>query len=322
MNLERFVNSWLNKKFISPQTCEEGLVVNKILIERYVNYTKEMYFCVYVDRRYGKIAAIISTKGGEKIDGIFEDDLCISRVFIDLLSGAQAYQARELASKVDLNKEQTEQFVDIFLNTIKMLIEKDATLVEINPLVVRSNGSLHCIDSKIEIDSYAHYRQSSLHAIEDTSQIDERIAYAKSKDLTYMHLNGKVGCIVNGTGLANATVDEFASRSCSLANFVDIGGASVFDYKDRIYTACDLAFSHKTVVVVFVNIFAGVLPLNRTIDLITDWLKENNINVPIVMCLNGNGLLEAKEIIADKDIEVIFSSNFKESISTISDLIS
>ena len=262
--IEDFANQWLGKNLVTYQTDANGQPVSKILVESCTDIDQELYLGAVVDRSTRRIVFMASTEGGVEIEKVAEETPeKILKAIIDPMTGAQPYQGRELAFKLGLEGVQVKQFVQIFLGLAKLFEERDLALLEINPLVITDEGNLHCLDAKIVIDSNAMFRQPVLKEMHDPSQEDAREAHAASWDLNYVALDGNIGCMVNGAGLAMGTMDIVQLHGGSPANFLDVGGGAT---KERVVEAFKIILSDDNVKAVLINIFGGIVRC----DLIAD----------------------------------------------------
>ena len=255
--IKEFAAQWLGKRLVTYQTDENGQPVNKILVETCTDIAKELYLGAVLDRSSRRIVFMASTEGGVEIEKVaHETPEKILKAVIDPLTGAQPYQGRELAFQLGLEGVQIKQFVDIFLGLAKLFQEKDLALIEVNPLVITKEGNLHCLDAKIAADGNALYRQPQLREMHDPSQDDEREALAAQWELNYVALEGNIGCMVNGAGLAMGTMDIVKLHGGQPANFLDVGGGAT---KERVTEAFKIILSDAIVKAVFVNIFGGIV---------------------------------------------------------------
>ena len=225
--IEEFTRHWLGRNMVTYQTDEKGQPVSKIYIEACTDIAEELYLGAVVDRSSRRIVFMASTEGGVEIEKVaHETPEKILRTTVDPLVGPQPYQGREMAFKLGLQGEQIKQFVKIFLGLAALFEDKDLSLIEINPLVITEQGNLHCLDAKIGVDGNALYRQDSLREMHDPTQEDPREAHAAQWELNYVALDGNIGCMVNGAGLAMATMDIVALHGGFPANFLDVGGGA------------------------------------------------------------------------------------------------
>jgi succinyl-CoA synthetase beta subunit len=258
-----------------------------------------------------------STEGGVEIETVAEETPeLIHKAEIDPLVGPQAYQARELGFKLGLNPTQMKQFVKIFMGLGNMFNDFDFALLEINPLVITDEGNLHCLDGKIGIDGNALYRQPKIREMHDPSQEDAREAHAASFELNYVALDGNVGCMVNGAGLAMATMDLIKQAGGEPANFLDVGGTA--DAK-RVEEAFRLILKDDKVEAILVNIFGGIVRCDRVAQGIVDAYKNmgDAINVPIIVRLQGTNADVAKELIDSSGLNVESAVQFQEAADKV-----
>jgi succinyl-CoA synthetase beta subunit len=265
-----FAKQWLGNKLVTYQTDENGQPVSKILVESCTDIAEELYLGAVVDRSSRRIVFMASTEGGVEIEKVAEETPDkILRATIDPLVGAQPYQGRELAFNLGLKGDQIKQFVKIFMGLSQMFVEKDLALIEVNPLVITDQGNLHCLDAKIGVDGNALcldakigvdgnalYRQGTLRDMHDPSQEDAREAHAAQWELNYVALDGNIGCMVNGAGLAMGTMDIVALHGGFPANFLDVGGGAT---KERVSEAFKIILSDDNVKAVLINIFGGIV---------------------------------------------------------------
>ncbi|MFT6733222.1 MAG: succinyl-CoA synthetase beta subunit, partial [Polaribacter sp.] len=254
---KEFAKKWLGKNLITYQTDANGQPVSKILVEDCTDIADELYLGAVVDRSSRRVVFMASTEGGVEIEKVAEETPeLIHKAAIDPLVGAQPYQGRELAFKLGLEGKLVKQFTHIFMQLSKLFHDMDLALLEINPLVITEAGDLHCLDSKIGIDGNAMYRHPKLRDMHDPSQDDEREALAASFELNYVALDGNIGCMVNGAGLAMGTMDIVNLHGGSPANFLDVGGGAT---KERVVEAFKIILTDDNVKAVLVNIFGGIV---------------------------------------------------------------
>ncbi len=281
-----FVYNLLGTNLVTYQTDAKGQPVNKILIEEACDIDRELYLGAVIDRALHKVVIMASTEGGMEIEKVAEaTPEKILKTAIHPMTGLQAFQARDLAFGLGLNSEQIKQFTKLLNGLAKLFHEKDLSLVEINPLVITKSGDLLCLDGKINIDDNALYRQPKLKALHDVSQEDAREHRAKEWDLNYISLDGQIGCMVNGAGLAMATMDLIKLNGAEPANFLDVGGTAT---KERVAEAFKIILSDEKVKGILVNIFGGIVRCDMIAEGIIGALHEVDINVPVVVRLEGN----------------------------------
>jgi succinyl-CoA synthetase beta subunit len=251
-----------------------------------------------------------STEGGVEIEKVAEETPeLIHTVMIDPLVGAQAYQGRELAFKLGLSGKQIGQFTKIFLGLAKIFEEKDLSLLEINPLVVTGADDLICLDGKISIDSNAMFRQKELQAINDTTQDDEREMNAAKWELNYVALDGNIGCMVNGAGLAMGTMDMVNLHGGNPANFLDVGGGAT---KERVTEAFKIILSDAKVKAVLVNIFGGIVRCDLIAEGVIGAVAEVGVSVPVIVRLEGNNAELGRKILAESGLNIIAATSLTD----------
>jgi succinyl-CoA synthetase beta subunit len=305
-----FARSWLGKKLVTYQTDTNGQLVNSILVEECTDIDQELYLSAVIDRDSQRIVFIGSSEGGVNIEEVAENtpDKIIYES-IDPLCGAQPFQARKIAKILNLNNTQTRQFVPMLQNLTKLFIEKDLALLEINPLVITSGGNLHCLDAKVSIDSNAIYRQPEIAEMHDPSQEDPREAEAARNDLSYVSLDGNIGCMVNGAGLAMGTMDTIKYYGGNPANFLDVGGTAT---QERVSKAFKIILDDPEVKVVLVNIFGGIVRCDLIAEGVIAAIEEVGVNIPVVVRLEGNNADLGSQILSQAGVKI-------ESINNLAD---
>ena len=310
-----FAKQWLGKNLVTDQTDENGQPVSKILGEACTNIAQELYLGAVVDRSTRKVVFMASTEGGVEIEKVaHETPEKILKATIDPLVGAQPYQGRELGFKLGLNSDQIKQFTKIFMGLAKLFTDLDLALLEINPLVITDEGNLHCLDAKINIDSNAIYRQPKLRDMHDPSQEDEREANASKWELNYVALDGNIGCMVNGAGLAMGTMDIVNLHGGSPANFLDVGGGAT---KERVSEAFKIILSDDNVKAVLVNIFGGIVRCDLIAEGIIGAVEEVGVTVPVVVRLEGNNAEKGSAILADSGLNIIAATSLKQAAESV-----
>ena len=301
--VENFAKKWLGSNLVTFQTDEKGQPVNQILVESCSDIKDELYLGAVIDRATQRLVIMASNEGGVNIEDVAsETPEKIFKATIDPIMGAEESQADDLAISLGLNEKQKLQFREIFLGMTRLFIEKDLALLEINPLAVTSNGDLLCVDAKINIDSNALYRQEALAQMRDLSQEDEREARAAEWDLSYVALDGNIGCMVNGAGLAMGTMDIIKLHGGEPANFLDVGGTA--DSK-RVSEAFKIILSDTNVKSVLINIFGGIVRCDVIADGIVDALTNMGVGVPVVVRLEGNNAELGIKKLAECDLNII-----------------
>ena len=310
-----FAKQWLGRNLVTYQTDENGQPVSKILVESCTDISQELYLGAVVDRSTRKVVFMASTEGGVEIEKVaHETPEKILKATIDPLVGAQPYQGRQLGFKLGLNSDQIKQFTKIFLGLAKLFSDLDLALLEINPLVITDEGNLHCLDAKINIDSNAIYRQPKLSDMHDPSQDDEREANAAKWELNYVALDGNIGCMVNGAGLAMGTMDIVNLHGGSPANFLDVGGGAT---KERVSEAFKIILSDDNVKAVLVNIFGGIVRCDLIAEGIIGAVEEVGVTIPVVVRLEGNNAEKGSAILADSGLNIIAATSLKQAAESV-----
>ena len=297
-----FAAQWLGERLVTYQTDASGQPVSRILVEYCTDIAEELYLGAVVDRASRRIVFMASTEGGVEIEKVaHETPEKILRAEIDPVVGAQPYQGRDLAFQLGLDGPQIRQFVDIFMGLARLFAEKDLALIEVNPLVITGEGNLHCLDAKVVADSNALYRHPDLAAMHDPTQDDEREAHAAQWDLNYVALNGNIGCMVNGAGLAMGTMDIVKLHGGAPANFLDVGGGAT---KERVTEAFKIILSDNNVRAVLINIFGGIVRCDLIAEGVIGAVAEVGVEVPVVVRLEGNNALRGREILAASGLNI------------------
>lgn len=313
--IRAFADQWLGQRLVTFQTDDKGQPVHRILVESLTDINQELYLGAVVDRGTRRIVFMASTEGGVEIEKVAEETPeKILKATVDPLVGAQPYQARELAFGLGLQGEQIKQFTKIFLGLAKLFEDKDLALIEINPLVITDQGNLHCLDAKVGADDNAMYRQKQLAEMRDLTQEDEREAHAAEWDLNYVALDGNIGCMVNGAGLAMGTMDIIKHHGGQPANFLDVGGGAT---KERVAEAFKIILSDDTVKAVLVNIFGGIVRCDMIAEGIMGAVEEVGVTVPVVVRLEGNNAENGRQKLADSGLNIIAASSLSEAAEKV-----
>ncbi|BCD98298.1 ADP-forming succinate--CoA ligase subunit beta [Marinagarivorans cellulosilyticus] len=313
--IEEFSRHWLGKNLVTYQTDENGQPVSRILVESCTDIAQELYLGAVVDRSTRRIVFMASTEGGVEIEKVAEETPeKILKAIIDPLAGPQPYQGRELAFKLGLKGDQIKQFTKIFLGLAKMFQDYDFALLEINPLVITDAGNLHCLDGKINIDSNAMYRQPKLKEMHDPSQEDEREAHAAKWELNYVALDGNIGCMVNGAGLAMGTMDIVKLHGGQPANFLDVGGGAT---KERVIEAFKIILSDENVKAVLINIFGGIVRCDLIAEGVIGAVSEVGVKVPVVVRLEGNNAELGAKVLADSGLNIIAATSLTDAAEQV-----
>ena len=310
-----FAQKWLGKNLVTYQTDDNGQPVNTILVEECTDIAEELYLGSVIDRASQRLVFMASKEGGVNIEEVAATTPeKIFQVAIDPLKGPSTSEANELATKLELNEIQKGQFKDLYLSLSKLFIEKDLSLLEINPLVITSEGDLICLDAKINIDSNALYRQESLAEMNDISQEDERESHASKWNLSYVSLEGNIGCMVNGAGLAMGTMDIIKLHGGEPANFLDVGGAAD---SERVSEAFKIILSDKAVQAVLINIFGGIVRCDVIADGIIEAVEQIGVNVPVVVRLEGNNAEIGSDKLSESGLNIISASGLEDAAKLV-----
>ena len=313
--LTHTVGDMIGSRLVTIQTGEDGQPVNHVLIEETCDIARELYVGAVIDRASRRVVLMASTEGGVEIEKVAaETPEKILKTTINPLTGLQPYQGRELAFGLGLEGDQIKQFGRLLAGLARMFVEKDLSLVEINPLVVTSGGDLICLDAKTNIDDNALYRQPALLEMRDTSQEDERENRAKEWDLNYISLDGDIGCMVNGAGLAMATMDLIKLCGGEPANFLDVGGGAT---RERVSEAFKIILSDTNVKGILVNIFGGIVRCDLIAEGIIGAVEEVHVNVPVVVRLEGNNAELGSQLLSDSGLNLIAANDLTDAAEKI-----
>ena len=312
---EAFADKWLGKKMVTYQTDAGGQPVSKVLVETCTDIAQELYLGAVVDRSSRRLVFMASVEGGVEIEKVAaETPEKILKAEIDPLTGAQSYQGRDLAFRLGLKGVQVKQFTELFLGLAKLFHEMDLALLEINPLVITDQGNLHCLDGKINIDGNAMYRQPKLREMHDPSQDDEREAQAAEWELNYVALDGNIGCMVNGAGLAMGTMDIVQLHGGSPANFLDVGGGAT---KERVTEAFKIILSDENVAAVLVNIFGGIVRCDLIAEGVIGAVNEVGVQVPVVVRLEGNNAELGRKVLEKSGLNIIAATSLSDAAKKV-----
>lgn len=314
-SIEKFANKWLGNNLVTFQTDDIGQPVNKILIESCSDIADELYLGAVIDRASQRLVVMASREGGIDIEEVAsKNPEKIFKVAVDPLKGPNSIEANELATLLQLESSQVDQFIDLYLSLVNLFISKDLALLEINPLAITSEGNLLCLDAKINVDSNALYRQKEILAMRDVSQEDQREALASEWDLSYVALEGNIGCMVNGAGLAMGTMDIIQIYGGSPANFLDVGGAA--DSK-KVAEAFKIILSDNHVKAVLINIFGGIVRCDTIAEGIITAVKEIGVKVPVIVRLEGNNADLGSKILSDSSLNIISATSLEEAAQLV-----
>ena len=300
----------LGSTIVTHQTGPEGLPVNTVYVEEGSDIERELYLSMLVDREESRISFIASAAGGMDIEQVAaETPEQIFSVAVGPDAGLQDYQARELAFGLGLDKNQMRQFGGIIKKMYQLYLDCDASLVEVNPLITTKAGDVIALDAKINIDSSALYRQPKLVELRDTSQEDEAERKAAQHDLNYVSLDGNIACMVNGAGLAMATMDLIKLHGGDPANFLDVGGGAT---AERVAAAFKLILSNDSVEAILVNIFGGIVRCDLIAEGIITAVREVGVSVPVVVRLEGTNVDKGRELLAKSGLDIISAEDLTD----------
>jgi succinyl-CoA synthetase beta subunit len=301
--VRKYAGGMLGKRLVTHQSGPDGLPVNVVYVESGSEIARELYLSMLVDRAVSRIAFIASAAGGMDIEKVAEETPeKIFSVVIAPDAGLQDYQVRELAFGLGLEKQQLRQFGDILKKLYRLYLECDASLVEVNPLITTKSGNVIALDAKINIDGNALFRQPKLLAMRDETQEDEKEREAAEHELNYVSLDGNIACMVNGAGLAMATMDLIKLHGGEPANFLDVGGGAT---SERVAAAFKLILSNEKVEAILVNIFGGIVRCDLIAEGIISAVKDVGVKVPVVVRLEGTNVEIGRKQLADSGLDII-----------------
>lgn len=313
--LSAAIQGMLGTQLVTYQTDAKGQPVNAVLVEEVCDIGRELYLGAVVDRATRRVVIMASTEGGVEIEKVAEETPeKIIKIALDPLLGVMPYQCRDTAFKLGLEGAQIKQFTTLMTNLGKMFIDCDLSLLEINPLVVTKQGDLLCLDGKINIDSNALYRQTKLKEMRDPTQEDERENRASDWELNYIPLDGTIGCMVNGAGLAMATMDVIKLHGGDPANFLDVGGGAT---KERVAEAFKIILSDSNVKGILINIFGGIVRCDLIAEGILAAVEVVQVQIPIVVRLEGNNAQRGAAILNDSNMNVIAANSLTDAAKKI-----
>ncbi len=314
-DLETAANAILGMQLVTHQTGPEGQKVKRLYVEDGCDIARELYLGMLVDRGSSRITVIASTEGGMDIEEVAASTPeKIIKVIIDPATGLQPFHARKLAFGLGLEGKQVSSAVRFMQAMYRAFTELDASMVEINPLVVTGGGELMALDAKMNFDSNALYRQSAVEALRDEDEEDPAEVEASAHELNYIKLDGSIGCMVNGAGLAMATMDIIQLYGSSPANFLDVGGGAT---TERVTVAFKIILSDPSVKGILVNIFGGIMRCDVIAEGIIEGAKTVNLNVPLVVRLEGTNVEKGKEILANSGLPIISADNLADAADKV-----
>jgi len=301
-DVRAYAKGMLGTSMTTYQTAGVALPVDTVLVTQATDIAKELYLSVLVDRGTRSVTFIASSDGGVDIETTAKENPdAIKTLNVNFVQGLQPYQCRELGFDLGLNARQVNQLSKIMMGLYKLFNEKDLALVELNPLAILTNGDLAVLDGKINSDDNATFRHPDLAAMRDVRQEDETELLASKYDLNYVTMDGNIGCMVNGAGLAMATMDVISLNGGSPANFLDVGGGAT---KERVTEAFKLILSSDKVKAIFVNIFGGIVRCDMIAEGIIAAVKEVDVKVPVIVRLEGTNVDKGKEILKNSGLAI------------------
>ena len=308
--VREYAKAMLGTKMATYQTAGVELPIDSVLISEGTDIDKELYLSVLVDRATKSVTFIASAEGGMDIEQVAaEKPEAIHTLNINYVEGLQPYQCRDVGFAMGLNAKQVGQLTKIMTGLFKLFMDKDLALVELNPLAILTNGDLAVLDGKINSDDNASFRHADLVAMRDTRQEDETEVLASKYDLNYVTMDGDIGCMVNGAGLAMATMDVIALNGGSPANFLDVGGGA---RKERVTEAFKLILSSDKVKAIFVNIFGGIVRCDMIAEGIIAAVKEVDVKVPVIVRLEGTNVEAGKELLRTSGLAITAADDIND----------
>lgn len=305
----------LATRLVTFQTDRRGQLINRVFITKLYDIKRELYLSAMVDRAQQQVVFMASTKGGAEIEKVaHETPEKIFQIVMNPFLGIMPYQARKFGFNLDLNAKQLKQFIHIMVQLGKLFIEKDLALLEVNPLIITAEGDLLCLDAKMTVDDNALYRHPDLQMMRDPTQEDERENYAREHGLNYVALDGDIGCMVNGAGLAMATMDLIKLQGGNPANFLDVGGSAT---KERVTEAFKIILADQNVKGILVNIFGGIVRCDIIAEGIIAAVGTANVQVPVVVRLEGNNAALGAQRLATSGLNIIPAKDLSDAAKNI-----
>ncbi len=313
--LENYLKKLLDSVLVTKQSGAGGNPVNCVLVSTVSEIASELYLGMLVDRSKRRVAVMASTAGGMDIEEVASTEP--EKIFtfsIDPVMGLQQYQCRALGISLGLGNAQRKQLTKILADLYRLFIDKDLSLVEINPLIITEGGDLEALDAKVAVDDNALYRQAKLESWRDPSQEDEKENKAKLFDLNYVALDGNIACMVNGAGLAMATMDIIKLHGGEPANFLDVGGGAT---TERVAEAFKLIMSDVKVEAILVNIFGGIVRCDLIAEGIMKAVKEVGVEIPVVVRLEGTNVEEGKKLLDESGLKIISADGLTDAAKKV-----
>ncbi|HUP90820.1 MAG TPA: ADP-forming succinate--CoA ligase subunit beta [Solimonas sp.] len=313
--VEEAAKKMLGQRLVTKQTDKAGLPINSVWVEKPSSIKRELYVAALVDRTRERIVFMASAAGGMDIEEVAHDTPeKIQHVYVNPAAGLQPFQARQLGFFMELTKEQVDQFTRILMGVYKLFVECDCSMVEINPLIVTGEGNVFALDAKLNFDGNALYRQKAIAEQRDPSQEDEREREAAKFDLNYVTLDGDIGCMVNGAGLAMATMDIVKLHGGKPANFLDVGGGTT---AEKVTEAFKLITKSPDCKAIFINIFGGIVRCDLIAEGIITAVKQVGLKVPVVARLQGTNMEKGRELLEKSGLKVTPVSDLTEAAKMV-----
>ena len=313
--VEEIVTNMFGKRLVTKQSGPEGQPINCVLVQAKTEISRELYLGLVVDRSSRKIAIMASSEGGMDIEEVAaKSPDKIFTFIIDPVMRLQDYQARSVSYALGLDNNQQGQLINLLKGLYQLFLDKDLSLIEINPLIIDNKNNLLCLDAKISVDDNALYRQTNLEEWREPTQEDEKETIAKRYDLNYITLNGNIACMVNGAGLAMATMDIIKLCGGEPANFLDVGGGAT---AEKVAEAFKLIVSDTNVEAILVNIFGGIVRCDLIAEGIIKAVKEVGVNVPIIVRLEGTNVEQGKVILAESHLTIITADDLGDAANKV-----
>ena len=305
----------LGRQLVTHQSGPEGLPVNVVYVEEGSDIARELYLSMLIDRELSQVSFIASAAGGMDIEQVAADTPeQIFTVAIDPDAGVQDSQTAELSAGLGLKGKQSEQFANLIVRLYKLFVECDASLVEVNPLIVTKSGDVIALDAKINIEGNALFRQERLVKLRDISQEDEHEREAAEHDLNYVSLDGDIACLVNGAGLAMATMDLIKLHGGEPANFLDVGGGAT---SERVAEAFKIILSNDKVAAILVNIFGGIVRCDLIAEGIIVAVRDVGVSVPVVVRLEGTNVIKGRQLLAASGLDIISADDLTDAAQKV-----
>ncbi|HSR64856.1 MAG TPA: ADP-forming succinate--CoA ligase subunit beta [Xanthomonadaceae bacterium] len=310
-----YADGMLGTKMATYQSAGVALPVDSVLVTQATDIAKELYLSVLVDRATRSVTFIASAEGGVEIEKVAEENPeAIKSLHVNFVQGLQPYQCREMGFALGLNAKQVNQLTKIMLGLYKLFNEKDLSLVELNPLAILTDGNLAVLDGKVNSDDNATFRHAELAAMRDIRQEDETEVKASQHDLNYVTMDGNIGCMVNGAGLAMATMDVIKLNGGEPANFLDVGGGA---NKERVTEAFKLILSSDKVKAIFVNIFGGIVRCDMIAEGIIHAVKDVGVKVPVVVRIEGTNAEQGRKLLADSGLAITAATDLTDAAKKV-----